>query len=241
MSARGIDVHWLECSGADLPVDDLWLSPDELRVLQAFRVPKRRDDWRLGRWTAKQAVAAYLGMTADPRSLANIEIRPADSGAPEVLLPLGPVSVSISITHCDGLAACAVTGPGVAIGCDLEAIEPRSEAFVADYFVVSEQALIAGSPASDRPWLTTLIWSAKESALKALHEGLRLDTRSVEVRLDPASAGNEWRPLTVLAEGHSSFAGWWRRDQKFVRTLVADPVPDLPAPVRTYASVNAAV
>jgi len=31
----------------------------------------------------------------------------------------------------------------VEIGCDLEVVEPRSDAFVADYFTSEEQALIA--------------------------------------------------------------------------------------------------
>ena len=223
-----IDVFWLECGQAEVPPDDLWLGEDELHVLRRLHVPKRRNDWRLGRWTAKQAVAAYLHLAADPASLAGVEVRAADSGAPEVFLfhRLAPVSVSIS--HCDGTAACAVTQPGVAIGCDLEAIAPRSPAFLADYFVESEQQLVARSPAAGRPCLSTLLWSAKESALKALREGLRLDTRSVEVLLGPAPSGGEWRPLTVLAVDGRSFAGWSRWDQDFVRTLVASPAPNPP-------------
>ncbi len=233
VSAAAIDVYWLECCAADLPADDCWLTDNELPTLRGFRMPKRRNDWRLGRWAAKQAVAAYLGMTVDARSLRRIEIRPADSGAPQVLLPLGPVRVSISITHCHGTAACAVTAPGVAIGCDLEAIEPRSEAFVDDYFLESEKALLTRSPAPDRPWLTTLLWSAKESALKALQEGLRLDTRSVEVEFDLGSyEGEEWRLLAVTCNRHQTLSGWWCRDQTFVRTLVGDPALSSPLLVR---------
>ncbi len=228
MSAPHIDVYWLECNGADLPPDNTWLTEEGQFLLRNFRVPKRRNDWRLGRWTAKQAVAAYLHLSPDHKSLAGIEIRAAEGGAPEVFLPHRPAPVSISISHCNDMAACAVSQAGTALGCDLEAVAPRSDVFVADYFVESEQKLIARSPASHRPWLTTLLWSAKESALKALGEGLRLDTRSVEVRLDPAAADGEWRPLTVLAEGSRSFAGWWRQDQDFVRTLVACPAPNLP-------------
>ncbi len=227
MSQPAIDVYWLECSREELPATNRWLSEEELRTGQALRVPKRRDDWRLGRWTAKQAVAAYLGLKSDPASLAAIEIRPALSGAPEAILRQHPAPVSISISHSDSLAACAITGHGGLIGCDLEQIEPHSEAFIADYFVESEQALLARSPATDRPWLATLLWSAKESALKALHEGLRLDTRSVEAQ-PRFGDGLEWRPVTVVAEGGRRFEGWWRRDGSMVRTLVSDPSPRLP-------------
>jgi 4'-phosphopantetheinyl transferase len=232
VSTGGIDVYWLECGTADLPADDRWLAESELRALHAFRVPKRRDDWRLGRWAAKQAVAAFLRMPPGPASLAAIEIRPADSGAPEVFLPSGPAPVSISISHCNGIAACAVTQHGVAVGCDLEAIEPRSDAFVADYFLECERAQIAREPSDDRPRLTTLLWSAKESALKALHEGLRLDTRSVEAQPDLSSTGEEWRPVTVLGGEGRRFNGWWRGDGRVIRTILSDPAPALPLFIR---------
>lgn len=221
------DVHWLECVATEVPADDRWLSPEELRVQRGLLVPKRRSDWRLGRWTAKQAVAAHLHLPNNPPSLSHIEVRAAPSGAPEVLLSHLPAALCISIAHSGGLAACAVARPGLALGCDVELIEPRSEAFVADYFVDSERALIAASSAADQPWVATLLWSAKESALKALQEGLRLDTRSVEARLGVGSAIEEWRPLTVSA-GDRIFSGWWRRDDKFVRAVVANPAPAAP-------------
>ena len=232
MSGGGIDVLWFEAVTADLPAGDDWLGQEELRVLRAFRVPKRRDDWRLGRWTAKHAVAAYLNMAVDPASLAAIEIRPADSGAPEVFLSHQPAAVSISISHCNGAAVCAVAQSGVALGCDLEVIAPRSDAFIADYFIDSERALIAEAPVAQRAWLATFLWSAKESALKALHEGLRLDTRSVHVQSAPPPDDDrdDWRPLTVSADCGCSFAGWSRRDPEFVRTVVSSPAA---GPLRT--------
>lgn len=229
MTERRIAVSWHECRQADVPADDSWLSETELRTWRAFRIPKRRDDWRLGRWTAKHAVAAYLQMPVDPRALAAVEIRPADSGAPGVFLHHAPAPLAISLSHANGVAVCTVTAAGVAVGCDLESIEPRSETFIADYFVEQERALLSRSPADERPWLGTLIWSAKESALKALGEGLRLDTRSVKVRMDGAWAVGGWHPLTVAHEGGRTFAGWWRRDQHLVRTLVSDPASNAPA------------
>ncbi len=39
---------------------------------------------------------------------------------------------------------------GVELGCDLEVIEPRSEAFLSDYFTAEEQALVARAHATDR-------------------------------------------------------------------------------------------
>src|ERR1700729_2108316 len=129
-----MEVHWFEQSLADVSAQDDWLGPWERSHLLRLRFPKRRSDWRLGRWTAKHAVAYDLNLPRDAENLASIEIRPAASGAPEVFLGNEPANLAISISHRDGVAACAVGESGAMLGCDLEIVEPRSEAFVADYF-----------------------------------------------------------------------------------------------------------
>jgi 4'-phosphopantetheinyl transferase len=225
-----MDVHWLEQTSADLPAEDDWLSANEAIRLNGMRFAKRRADWRLGRWTAKRAVSIYLNLPADPRSLARIEIRPASSGAPEVFLGNEPAPVTISISHREGRAACAIAGPAVMLGCDLEIVEPRSDAFAADYFTAEEQELLAQASPADRLRLLALLWSGKESVLKALRVGLRLDTRLVTV--DPIDAllpagENSWCPLHAHYEGHD-FQGWWQQTAKLVRTMAAAPAPASP-------------
>jgi hypothetical protein len=44
-----------------------------------------------------------------------------------------------------------------------------------------KQVMVARASAADQPGLLALLWSGKESALKALRAGLRLDTRCVIV------------------------------------------------------------
>jgi 4'-phosphopantetheinyl transferase len=239
-----MEILWLEQSEAEMPVADDWLGPSEKLRLDAMRFPKRRADWRLGRWTAKRAVAAYLRTPSDPQTLARIEIRSAESGAPEVLLDNCPSEVSISITHSAGIAACAVASSEISIGCDLEFIEPRSDAFLTDYLTEAEQALVKRAPADGRAVFSNLLWSAKESALKLLKVGLRIDTRCVEVSLGGNSlrlAGNsredmrdaslseaphdgrDWRPLTVSQANNHDLGGWWMSSGDFVRTIVTAP------------------
>jgi len=230
-------VYWLEQTQADVPAENDWLSARESVCLSGLRFAKRRADWRLGRWTAKCAVASFLNLSMDAQDLAQIEIRPASSGAPEIFIANEPAAVAVSISHSSGAAVCAVAMPGVELGCDQEVIEARSDAFVADYFTESEQVLVARVCAAERSRLVTLLWSAKESALKALREGLRLDTRSVTV--SPINGGfnlNGWSPLQVRYADGRSFYGWWQQGHGMVRTLVANPAPDspilLPAPTR---------
>jgi len=236
-----MDVYWLEQIEADVPADNQWLSEGEKQCLNGLRFAKRRTDWRLGRWTAKRALAAYLDLPCDLSSLANVEIRAAASGAPEAFLFQQPASVTISLSHSTGTAMCIVGPARVNLGCDLELIEPRSDVFVADYFTANEQALIAQASVNERSRLVNLIWSGKESALKALREGLRLETNCVDVCpmdvliSDPedivpnpaplpllASAPKGWRPLRVSFRKSAVFNGWWREERGLIRSVVLE-------------------
>jgi 4'-phosphopantetheinyl transferase len=223
-----MNVYWLEQVEADVPPNDGWLSEREAACLARMKFAKRRVDWRLGRWTAKCAVSEYLNLQCDP---ATLEIRAAPSGAPEVFMGSQPAEVAISLSHRSGRAVCAVAPGGTALGCDLELVEPRSSAFAADYFTAGEQLLVAQAAQGARDGLLALLWSGKESALKALGEGLRLDTRSVSVSLTSgmdAPDPNAWHPLRAACENGPLFHGWWRRTNDLVRTMVAAPAPDRP-------------
>jgi len=245
-----MDVFWLEQREANLPPSDDWLSSIEAIRLNSFRIAKRRADWRLGRWTAKCAVAAVLKLPDDPSSLRLIEITAASTGEPEVSLVDRREDVTISISHRDGMAICAVAAAKVQLGCDLEVIEARSDGFIADYFTTAEQDLIASASREDRALLVSLLWSAKESALKAMHVGLRADTRTVAVEIgasegrwpehanassmrgvqpaEPSNLSADWRRFRVHCVDGTDFCGWWQRSEDRVRTVVAAPPPAPP-------------
>ena len=222
-----MNVFWLEQTESDLPATDDWLSRTEAEFLSAMRFPKRRTDWRLGRWTAKRAVSVCLGLPFDFATAATVKILAAASGEPEVFVQGGACPVSISLSHREGVALCTVAPASVTVGCDLEIIEPHSEAFAADYFTAEEQEFIAQVSARDRPLVLSLLWSAKESTLKALHQGLRIDTRLVNVDLVLNEVGSDsWLPLRVSYAGDRNFHGCWSRSGDVIRTIVA-AVPSL--------------
>ena len=214
-------IYWLEQTEADMPEANDWLSAREKVRLNGFRFAKRRADWRLGRWTAKHAVAICLDLPLHQQPLSNIEIRSAPCGAPEVFFANKPAAVAISITHRSGTAVCTVALSRSSLGCDLEIIEPRSEAFLEDYFTAEEQALVARMSPAERLRMLALLWSGKESALKALRMGLRLDTRSVIVY--PVDDLNTWHPLRVCCSSGQIFDGWWNHTGHLLRTVVAAP------------------
>ena len=226
-----MEILWLEQSGGDVPLDNDWLGPEELSHLESLQIPKRRSDWRLGRWTAKIAVASALQSPIDCTTLRSIVIMPASTGEPVVRITARSSAVTISISHRNSLAICSVALGSIALGCDLELVEPKSSAFIADYFTLDEQDLVNGSDPTAQPFLASLLWSAKESALKALHVGLRADTRSVVVDVSKlhglAPTNGSWHELLVCSSDATEFRGWWRCANGVLRSIVAHPVGSL--------------
>ncbi len=221
---------WLWQTHADVPSSDAWLSEAERARLAGLHRAGRRNDWRLGRWAAKRAVARFLGQGEELAALRALEILPDEDGAPRVRLRGRPASVRLSLSHRAGAALCCVAETRIALGCDLELVEPRSAAFVAHWFAAGERARVRAAPATERAELANLIWSAKESASKLLHQGLRLDPRALVVEAPPHATAAEWRPLAVRYGGRG-FEGWWRRRGGWVLTLVETPAQGPPAPL----------
>jgi 4'-phosphopantetheinyl transferase len=216
---RGLHLVWVLAE--DLPVDTGWLSQREREVLDGFRVEKRRRDWQLGRWAAKLALRGLLGASEKKR-----EILADDSGRPQVHFPDGPDAdeeVSLSISHSAGIGFVALRTGSDPIGCDVELIETRSDAFVADYFTEAEREAVERLSGPDRALLATLVWSGKESALKVLGEGLRMDTRTVEVDTETLKMnGAEWSPIAVTGPQDRMFRGQWRVRHGLVWTVLSE-------------------
>lgn len=226
-----MNIYWVEQTEIDVPAEGDWLSAGETTRLREMRFTKRRSEWRLGRWTAKSAVAAWLNLPAAPVVLAQLEIRTTPGGAPEVFFANRPAPVTISISHRESRAMCAVARSGVDLGCDLETIEPRSDVFVRDYFTVDEQAWIMSTPHTERDAIVAMLWSVKESALKAMRIGLRMDTTWLPVTPGDSPDMRSWRPLHVSSTDGTVLCGWWQQADTLVRTVVADPPPDAPLPL----------
>jgi 4'-phosphopantetheinyl transferase len=218
-----VAIYWLSQKLSDVPDVEDWLSAGEATVLAGMRFAKRRNDWRLGRWTAKCAIFAFLGSELDIGRFSLLEIRSARDGAPEALFNQAPAPISLSISHSAEASFCAVAMSGVAVGCDIELVEQREPDFFADYFTADEMSFLTGAAERDRALFAMVIWSAKESALKSLREGLRRDTRSVDVRFGATGVVDGWNPLSVRChESGRTFEGWWRLKGRFVQTLTAD-------------------
>lgn len=224
-------IHWLLLPAAALPGDaEAALSTSEAATYARLALPKRRGDWLLGRYTAKQLVQQALAQAGQTVALPEIEIVADADGAPAAWRSGARLPLCLSISHSHNSAFCALIethDPGARVGADLELVEPRDPAFVADFFTAREQAQIAAAPPALRDTLITATWSAKEAVLKALREGLRIDTRRVECFFEPgAPAADGWTPYTIQLDAtldhpfaHGQWAGWWRVQGDFVLTL----------------------
>jgi 4'-phosphopantetheinyl transferase len=233
-------------------VTPAWLSPAEQQ--RTFKAEKRRRDWLLGRWTAKNLVQRYLAQTTgETPALDEIFIGADADGAPYASCEgreascEGRLPVSLSISHSHGTAFCGLVetplaqrcegqedrpsplAPRPSLGCDLELIEPREGNFRDNFFTAEEVAAVRAlreQDAAQDDILTTAIWSGKEAVLKALREGLRIDTRRITCLFDAfAAPPQEWTPFTVnvddglVAQFPGTWSGWWRVADRFVLTM----------------------
>jgi len=247
-------IYWHMCPAHDCVGNGAtqpdFLSDSEHKTYQGLRFPKRRDEWLLGRWTAKQllrhSLASYAGLPLEAISIAN-----DPDGAPYLAVEgEGRLPVSLSISHRAGRAVCALSpAASPSIGVDLERVETRAPSFVNDFFTAGEAERVWSCPDPLRDTLVAVIWSAKEAVLKGLREGLRLDTRVVEIvhvsgledgtcpadvdasvgphlalrRVGSGLADEQWHPVTVSCSvpGVLRFAAWWRPDGDSVMTAAA--------------------
>jgi 4'-phosphopantetheinyl transferase len=248
-------LYWLLRSSADHPAlgrgeaPPGLLHPQEEARLAALRVPKRRHDWLLGRWTAKHLVQGWLEAATGERPPPDrLQILADPDGAPYAALcewaperrpepqpePLAEpepqrLAASLSISHSGQWSFCALCDEaGRAVGADIERIEPRTRGFAEAFFTAAELAAFDAAGPDWRDVLTTATWCAKEAVLKALRLGLRADTRQVICRLaEPGPSPRRWSRLVMEtapalqpAGGPMAFAGWWAINEGYALALV---------------------
>jgi 4'-phosphopantetheinyl transferase len=222
---------WLAIDADAVPGGDAWLTAEERGTQGGLRFERRRRDWRLGRYVAKQAVSAALGVPVHA-----VGIRAAPDGAPEAFVDGRPAGASVSISHRAGRGLAVVDLGGHPVGGDVEVVEPRSDGFVADWCTAAELTRPT-ELTGDRDRLVTLLWSAKEATSKVRREGLRLDLRRVVVTLCAVPDDDGWYPWTAAVAapatgspataGPDTVGGWWRQDRRCLLT-VATPAPTSP-------------
>jgi 4'-phosphopantetheinyl transferase EntD len=145
------------------------LDPAEARLLSPRMVPKRRDEFVLGR-AAAHAALNQLGFSAPPPVL--------QGPLHEPLWPQGYVG---SITHTAGIAVCAVCSRrhAAGIGIDLESVLERFDQDIALAICTDDERRWVGPDALR----LIRVFSAKEAVFKAFFPqvGMRLEFMDVQL------------------------------------------------------------
>lgn len=213
----------------EVPEDNTWLSPQEQALFERLKTQTRRQHHRLGRWTAKQLICETLQLLPSPEHLQRIEIIADKDGAPWAFLDGTALDLNLSISHRKHRALSAISPSSLHIGCDIEWIEPRSQAFVSDFFTPEEcqNTFASGQFAL----MANLIWSAKESTLKAQRVGLSRDTKELCVKTPLPFPPNpqQWHPLSVTDLVHSTiYHGAFIQSGGFILTFSSNSPKPLP-------------
>ena len=132
-----------------------------------------------------------------------------------------PYETGLSISHSNGRAFAVVSSETTDLGCDIELVEPRSAAFVETFFTATETRRVERAAPHLRDLLVTMIWSAKESTLKVLRTGLRVDTRSVEVTDASEVSEGAWKSARTITADAREFDCLWRHDGRWLLSVVA--------------------
>jgi len=205
-------------------------------VACTFQSVEQTGDWENGR--PKSAVAAHLNLPRHYQGLRQIEILPDASGAPRVCVANESARLSISLTHREGKAACAITDNDIALGCDLEIIEPHSNALLQTTLLVKNRRQFPQSMVFSAIFSSPCSGAQKRVLSKPCETGLRADTRSVVINfLDvhsfaPCSPNglNGWHSLQAHYGTDVMLHGWWQASGRWIRSLVslspmAPPIP----------------
>jgi phosphopantetheinyl transferase len=197
-------------------------------------VPKRRQEWLLGRCVAKDAVRLLLrkkfGAELCPADIAIISDefgRPRVQGAWRARLGVQPV---VSISHTGGVAvALAALGPDQMVGIDIESFGRRPEDYERVAFRDDEQRWLASLATGQREEWSLRLWCAKEAVAKALGKGLSKGLHTIHITNAETDTGLVQLELAGgLLDDYREFQGksmiaYTRRDSDLISSTIVYP------------------
>lgn len=172
--------------------DKQTLSDAEQQELATIASPQRQLGYAASRWLGKQVIASYLLHGVCPHQ---IQILSRDAAGhpirPVVAIEDSQKTCKIAISHNNNRVLVAIGKSATCeIGCDLETVRTINSGFQDLWFSSEEQDWIASWPCVGLPNMlhsephrpsksnvdrksifATAVWSAKESAFKALNQG----------------------------------------------------------------------
>ena len=139
---------WLAHGEHEVPASRGWLTAHEYEHLASIRYTKRRDEYVTRRWTTKRAVAAVLGLDGDDASLARVEVRHRESGAPYVQVDGEMADVDVSMSDRAGWAVCLVGSATIIAVCEVRKLIRGRNRALAEAAAAEAPASPAATPAA---------------------------------------------------------------------------------------------
>lgn len=147
---------------------DTFLHPDERSYFNTLTASKRQHSYLHGRYTAKQAIAAYTDiMPASVKISAGVFQQP--------VLPI--TNVQLSLSHTDSWCIAVVFPEAHPMGVDVEFISPAIYETIHEIITSHERTLFT---VLDAGYLS-LLWTIKEALSKTLRTGLMTPLQVYEV------------------------------------------------------------
>jgi 4'-phosphopantetheinyl transferase len=202
-----------------------WMSVGESARLERFRFDRDREAFLASRVLLRQALADATGqLPASFRFSTD-----AHGIKPRLVAPADVQALHFSLTHTDGLVACALTWVGeVGIDAELWTRPTRVEALTPRVLSAREAAELEALAPDARQRRFLEYWTIKEAWLKAMGTGLRVPPTSVDVHT--LEQDGQWvlrqftdSPAHALALVHPR------------RTMEGGPVTVAVAPFAPYA------
>lgn len=183
------------------------LSADEVERTGRFRSEADRDRYVVGRVLARSLLSRLEGGPPD-----SWRIEPDASGCPRVVGPGAAAAPTFSITHTDGLVACAA-GRSMELGLDAEAAREASDLLriARRFFSPAEVAFVEGHPDDRRAFHTC--WTLKEAWVKARGIGITLPLDSFTFDLSSSPPAFSCDPNTEGDPDSWRFRSWWPTDR----------------------------
>lgn len=182
-------VHAVDASAVALAQSESWLDDAERTRVGRFARSEDANDFLLGRWLARRALAASTGTRPE-----HWRFEAGDHGKP---CARGPSArpPAFNLSHGGGLIVCALsTAAGCSVGVDVESTARRLPGHRLGRFLTERELDALGPEDEDsfahRFWRT---WTLKEAALKAAGTGIAGTLSAAEVELD-AEGGARIRP-----------------------------------------------
>jgi phosphopantetheinyl transferase len=201
-----------------------FLNESEREIYWGFKTRKRQLEWLAGRVAIKRLFCLINTPGITP---ANLMVERETSGLPYLVAKGERANGRISISHNAGWVAVCQTDSDLRIGIDLEEIKSRDPAFLLDYFSRSEREQIMNGGLHTLDFRTNLIWSAKESVLKAISTGLGTDPLKVEIDgLNSIEQKGGWGVLSAGYQEDNIKTNWNIYYRNRIDTVLTLCVPD---------------